>query len=87
MKKIRLTKEVKPNGKNVYRALDDDGTILYQSSPTHREYVAMFLNWYIDQSDGSKKWDCAYRFGRMDLVGKGESKYMFGNPDCYFAVL
>lgn len=90
MKKIRLIKKVTAKGLNIYSAIDDDDKVLYKSSPTHRTYVAMFLSAYRYKDSKGNIPDgvtAVYRFGRMDLVGKGESRHMFGDPDAYYAVL
>ena len=67
MKKASLSIEVKPNGKKVY-SVHYDGALLYKSGPTHRDYVAIC-------GTGNQ---AEYRFGRPDLIGKGDSRRIFG---------
>lgn len=78
MLKIKLNKTTKPSGKKVYTATVD-GKEVYKSSPTNRDYVAIAIG---DQGDA---W---YRFGRVDLIGKGDSRAVIENCRApYLAVL
>ena len=62
-----LTVEHKLNGKKVYRVLRNEVEVVYKSAPTHRDYVCMV-------GYGN---DVAYRFGRLNLIGKGDSRHFF----------
>jgi len=63
MKKIILTKSLATRG-FVYRAYFE-GKEVYKSSVTHREYVAILFD---------EKFNPMYRYGRVDLIGKGDSR-------------
>ena len=76
-----VTKHQTPKGVRVYTVKDFFGEVLCVTKSQYRDYVALMINWYIDQKDGSKKWNVAYRFGRMDLVGKGDSRHTVGNSN------
>ena len=68
MKKASLSIETRSNGKKVY-SVHYDGALLYKSAPTHRDYVAILGHG--DFAD--------YRFGRVDLIGKGDSRHIFNS--------
>ncbi|WP_089688606.1 hypothetical protein [Catalinimonas alkaloidigena] len=72
-----LTKLDKPSldGEIIYVVHDFDGEILYRSAPTHREYVAIL---------GRGKVACN-RFGRVDLIGKGDSARFVGREGYWLA--
>lgn len=59
----------------------------YQSLPTNKTYVAMYLtvhtDWSIKNTTGVDKdmMSATYRFDRMDLVGKGDSKHFDTSSD------
>lgn len=54
-----------------------DGKKLVYQSKTDRTYVAMIIS-FKDKEPTSRPFLC-YRFGRKELIGKGESKHAF-NP-------
>lgn len=79
MDKIRLVKTQTARGLNVYSAVNNDGVEIYQSAPTHREYVCIFIINGVAEA----------RFGRVDLIAKDTNHrhaYISHNYD-YVAVL
>lgn len=69
MKKIRLVEHQKARDKVVYEAWDGD-KLIYRSSPTSRRYVAIII---------SDLGNAVFRFGRLDLIGQGESSDHYKN--------
>ena len=80
MKKLVLQKLLRGKSNYQYRVYLD-GKEIYRSSPTHRDYLAIALK---QSSNG--KFEALNRFGRVDLIGKGDSKRYIGKPDIYLAV-
>lgn len=80
MKKLVLRKLPFGPYKHQYRAYLD-GEQVYRTSPTEREYVAIAFE---QSRDGEFK--VLNRFGRVDLIGKGNSKDYITNPYVYLAV-
>ena len=78
MIQLKLTKTER-NGRFVYRILNANDEVLYKSAPTHRTYVAITLR----KRGGA--FEVLNRFGRADLLGKGESKHYWGRPDIFLA--
>ena len=68
MRKARLIKTETKAGKFIY-SVSVEGKEIYRSSPTARTYVAMIVD------EGS----AMFRFGRIDLIGKGDSQTHFDN--------
>ena len=76
--KITLKVRKTSKGLFVYTAVDASGTEVYKSQPTHREYVAIMMR-RVGAAD--------YRFGRVDLIGKGDSRIAYlTNSFLYLAV-
>ena len=80
MKKLVLRKLPFGQYKDQYRAYLD-GEQVYRTSPTEREYVAIAF-----EQSCNGEFKVLNRFGRVDLIGKGDSKRYIGNPDIYLAV-
>jgi len=77
MKKVILTKKESTRG-FIYRVYFKDEEV-YKSSPTHREYVAILLD---------ENFVPMYRYGRVDLIGKGDSRlHVINHSYPYMAVL
>jgi len=70
MKKLLLGRDTtgKKSGKFLYTVRDEDGTLLATRS-SNREYVACYV-----EKGSSGNFSLPYFFGRMDLVGKGDSQ-------------
>lgn len=68
MKKLLLVKTTK-SGKFLYSVSDEDGTLLATRSSS-REYVACYV-----EKSSSGKFSLPFFFGRIDLVGKGDSQH------------
>lgn len=74
MNTLKMTRKETANKatKFIYQIIGQDGTVLCERK-TNREYAACLG--YTDGHDG--KSDCPWFFGRMDLVGKGDSKHAY----------
>ncbi len=85
MIQAKLNVQTVKNGKKVYSV--EVGDLKYKSSPTHREYQAMYLtihpDWGLKNRTGEVKeiMSATYRFGRLDLVGKGDSRHFDTSSD------
>ena len=66
-KTLTLKVESPKEGLFIYRVLNEDGSTLYVSNPTHRVYVAM--------AGHNESPD--HRWGRVDLIGRGDSSYQW----------
>ena len=77
MEKIKLICEEK-GGKKVYTAITNDGHIVYKSAPTRKTYVSIMLD----------EKTALYRFGRLQLIGKGDSSDLYRTQNYkYLAVI
>ena len=85
MKNVLLVRSETKRGLYKYKVVDESGQVLYKSSETGRNYVAMYLYSHVNQKTGKAKVNVLWRFGRYDLIGKGESRhlqwYIDRNPD------
>lgn len=79
MKKLQLISRASKSGRLIYLVYEN-GVKVWQSSPTDRTYVAITFS-----KDKKGKFSPLNRFGRPDLMGKGESKHYWGRPDLYLA--
>lgn len=74
---LRLKLEKTKTAKGfIYSATTPEG-VTYKSSPTYRDYCAMFLSLQDKYKRGEivgEKLHCENRFGRIDLIGKADSK-------------
>lgn len=80
MKKITLVKVEHKDGLFTYQAYNQDGGLAYKSAKTQRNYVAITFS----QNSKGKLYPLN-RFGREELMGKGESKHYWGKNDVYLA--
>lgn len=69
LKKLKLTVTANQKGTRFVYKVYEGSKLVYKSTPTHRRYVAMI------GTDGA----VMYRFGRMDLIGKGDSGKFLNN--------
>lgn len=81
MKTYKITKTEK--GKKIlYEVFDNSGVKIGQRMST-REYVACLV-----REDGSNgPYEMGLWFGRIDLIGKGDSRHSFGKPGIHVAYL
>lgn len=84
MKKIRLERTENKAGKFIYKAFDGD-QMIYKSSPSGRIYIAMYISKVVLWNN-KVEYHAQYRFGRPDLIGKGDSKrFDVCSPNSFFA--
>ena len=77
LKRLELIVKKTSNNKNksisyVYQVVED-GKVLCERK-TNRVYVACAVTKYIPQGETEPIYHAPYYFGRLDLVGKGDSK-------------
>lgn len=81
MIQFELIKSERSNGKFVYTVLNQKREIVYITSPTRKIYIAFTLR----KREGA--YEVLNRFGRHDLLGKGDSKSYWGRPDIFIATI
>lgn len=85
MELITLEKQAK--GTQFIYTAKVNGQVIYESAPTHREYIAMGIMVAEFENGGVKHYP-GHRWGRIDLIGGGDSKtYLERHLYKYVAVL
>lgn len=80
MKNLELRKTHKGN-KILYEVIEDDKVIATRISVIDRNYVACAVTEKV--KNGEPFFHAEFFFGRMDLIGKGSSKWVFDNSRVY----
>lgn len=70
-----LTEKIKGNGKALYTVTDKDGKEVGTRLSTRR-YVACLVR----EEPGQKPYVMGTWFGRVELIGKGDSSHSVGQP-------
>ena len=87
MNTIKLEVKQTKAGKFIYSCSTPDGKYTYKSAPTNRVYMAMYVTLHT-YTDGRKELASTYRFGRPDLIGKGDSKnFNLQSESSFFATV
>ena len=80
---FKVKKEVRPNGNRVYTFYNFFGEKVATSKSISRDYIAFYLH----VTDRGKNCEVLNRFSRLDLVGKGDSRYYENDPDVLLVAL
>ncbi len=70
-------------GLTTYQIIEAETEQIILETKSINGYVAV----YVRRSLGDGKWKVQFRFGREDLIGKGDSKFCSTHPDVYLARL
>jgi hypothetical protein len=77
MKTLILCKKKSKSSVFEYQVLDDNGKVI-ATRKSRKEYVACYV---VKVNDS--KFAAPYFFSRMDLIGKGDSRYFTTSPNAY----
>lgn len=82
--KLAVTETKNKAGKFTYDVIAENGDVLC-TRKSNRIYEACFVTEWRDEK-GVTHYDAPYYFGRLDLVGKGDSRHLAADPSRIYAL-